>query len=212
MYYVRQTRSKPQLLPEFESGSSGRHAYRDRHFKREAIKVLPGEYCVSNRDVLLVTTLGSCVAACIRDPLAGVGGLNHFLLPDGGSDPASDTARYGSYAMEMLINELIKRGASRSRLEAKAFGGANVNRSLNVSMVGLRNAAFVKHYLADEGIALLAADLGLTHPRKVYYWPQSGRVMVQSLPIEEQTELQSAERLYIDRLGVTPVAGDVELF
>ena len=107
--------------------------------------MLPGEYIVTDRDVMLVTVLGSCVSACIRDPLAQVGGMNHFMLPDlenGGV--ANESARYGSYAMEMLINELLKRGAARNRLECKVFGGGAVLAGFTVSNVGKRNGQFVQ--------------------------------------------------------------------
>jgi len=144
------------------------------HFDREiggvAAKVLPGEYLVTGNDVALVTLLGSCVAACLRDPVAGVGGINHFMLPEGGAGAASDSARYGGYAMEMLTNELLKRGARRERLEAKVFGGGNVLRGFTAGIagtVGERNARFVKDYLAREGIPIVAEDLLDVCPRKL---------------------------------------------
>lgn len=212
MYQVRAARASEQLLRAAESGTARESPMMDRHFRCPAIKVLPGEYCVSSRDILLVTTLGSCVAACLRDPLAGIGGINHFLLPEGAADPASATARYGGYAMEMLINELIKRGATRARLEAKLFGAASVNPQLAAASVGQRNAAFARDYLANEGIALLADDLLGHDPRKVHYWPQSGRVMVQSLPFVDRVGLRKAEDHYQQHLAAEPVAGAVELF
>ena len=101
--------------------------YFDRYFNVEAAKILPGEYFVTGRDMVLVTVLGSCVAACIRDRISGIGGMNHFMLPDSGGDRSNPlvgaSMRYGSYAMEILINQLIKLGASRASLEAKVFGG-----------------------------------------------------------------------------------------
>lgn len=186
-------------------------AYYDSRFEAHAIKVLPGEYVVTADDVMLVTLLGSCVSACIRDPLAQVGGMNHFMLPDtergdGGS------ARYGAYAMEVLINELLKRGAARSRLEAKVFGGGAVLASLSSSNVGERNAAFVLRYLADEGIPVLAQDLGDTCPRRVHYFPRSGKVLVRRLPTAQQGEVVASETLYQSRLLEAPAAGEVELF
>lgn len=212
MYRLREAREPVRRLPVHESGTAAGTPVIDRNFRCTAIKILPGEYCVTSRDILLVTTLGSCVAACLRDPLAGVGGMNHFLLPEGGSDPASETARYGGYAMEMLINELIKRGAARSRLEAKLFGAASVNPHLAGASVGQRNAAFARDYLRQEGIRLLAHDLLGSHPRKVHYWPLGGRVMVQSLPLGEERQLEQAEETYRRRLVQEPVSGGVELF
>ena len=107
------------------------NVYFDRSFKLETAKLLPGEYYVTDRNMMLVTVLGSCVAACVRDPRHGIGGMNHFMLPDvagDGDSPVSNSARYGTYAMEILINQLIKLGARREALEAKVFGGGNVLR------------------------------------------------------------------------------------
>ncbi len=213
MYQLRPARARPAALSPPESGTASNDAFRDRHFRCLAIKVLPGEYCVTSRDIVLVTTLGSCVAACLRDPLGGVGGMNHFLLPEGGqADPASETARYGAYAMELLINDLISRGASRARLQAKLFGGANVNRALQRNSVGRRNAEFVEGYLQREGIPVLARDFGGTHARRVYFWQHSGRVMVQGLPFDDEPVVRTAEGFYIDKLHSEGVGGEVELF
>ena len=122
--------------------------YHDRNFGLDAAKILPGEYFVSENGMLLVTVLGSFVAACIRDTDAGIGGMNHFMLPDeGGRDILGSSARYGTYAMEVLINHLLKLGARRNRLEAKVFGGGAVLTSLSSSNVGARNAEFVLDYL-----------------------------------------------------------------
>jgi len=185
-------------------------SYYDNRFDAHAIKVLPGEYVVSGEDLMLVTLLGSCVSACVRDPLAGVGGMNHFMLPDSESGEGG-SARYGAYAMEILVNELLKRGAARSRLEAKVFGGGAVLASLSSSNVGERNAAFVLRYLADEGVPVLAQDLGDICPRRVHYFPRSGRVMLRRLPAA-RAEVVSSESLYQSRLRQTPATGDVELF
>ena len=109
----------------------------DAHFKNEAVKILPGEYFVYAEDILIMTTLGSCIAACLWDRDAKVGGMNHFMLPQGEGDAGS--GRYGSYAMELLINELLKRGAARHSLEAKVFGGGQVISGMNTMNVGERN-------------------------------------------------------------------------
>jgi chemotaxis protein CheD len=185
--------------------------YYDSQFKAQAIKVLPGEYVVTAEEVMLVTLLGSCVSACIRDPLARVGGMNHFMLPDSECGEG-ESARYGAYAMEMLINDLLKRGAARSRLEAKVFGGGAVLASLSSSNVGERNAEFVLRYLDAEGVPVLAQDLGETCPRRVHYFPGSGRVMLRRLPPASRAEVLQGETLYHNRLRHTPVAGEVELF
>ena len=187
--------------------------YFDRHFEVDASKILPGEYFVTSKDMLLVTVLGSCVAACIRDTESGIGGMNHFMLPDeGGRDVVSSSARYGTYAMEVLINHLLKNGARRNRLEAKVFGGGAVLESLSSSNVGARNAEFVLDYLKTEKIPVVAKDLLDSYPRKVYFFPQSGRVLVKKLHRVHNDTLFSRERTYKDRLQSANVAGDVELF
>lgn len=187
--------------------------YYDRSFQTEAAKILPGEYCVSDQGMLLVTVLGSCVAACVRDVDSGIGGMNHFMLPDdGGRDKVGTSARYGTYAMEVLINHLFKMGARRNRLEAKVFGGGAVLASLSSSNVGARNAEFVLDYLKTEKIPIVAKDLLDSYPRKVYYFPQTGRVLVKKLHRVHNETLFSRERDYKDRLAGAKVEGDVELF
>lgn len=187
--------------------------YYDRHFAKDAAKILPGEYFVSRNGVLLVTVLGSCIAACIRDPVIGVGGMNHFMLPDDGTKGGVTTsARYGTYAMEILINHLLKLGAKKERLEAKVFGGGAVLASLASSNVGLRNAEFALEYLQTEGITILAKDLLESCPRKVYYFSDSGRVLVKRLNRVHNDTLYTREQTYKASLAKEPVGGDVELF
>lgn len=187
--------------------------YFDRKFGLEAAKILPGEYFVSNHDLLLVTVLGSCVAACVRDPDSGIGGMNHFMLPDdGGRDAVGMSARYGTYAMEVLINHLLKLGARRNRLEAKVFGGGAVMASLASSNVGARNAEFVLNFLKTEKIPVVAKDLLDSYPRKVYYFPFSGRVLVKKLHRVHNNTLFSREIDYKARLSGSSMGGDVELF
>ncbi len=189
--------------------------YYDRSFDTQAAKVLPGEYYVTGKDMLIVTVLGSCVAACIRDTQSGIGGLNHFMLPDGGTDennPASTSARYGSYAMEILINHITKLGARRANLEAKVFGGGNVLPGLTVANVGERNAEFVLRFLHTEKIRIVAQDLVDVFPRKVYYFPASGKVMVKKLRDIHNSTIFEREQVYGSRLKGSRVGGDVELF
>lgn len=187
--------------------------YFDRKFGLEAAKILPGEYFVSNKDVLLVTVLGSCVAACIRDAESGIGGMNHFMLPDdGGRSPLAMSTRYGTYAMEVLINHLLKLGACRNRLEAKVFGGGAVMASLASSNVGAKNAEFVLDFLKMEKIPVIAKDLLDSYPRKVYYFPYSGRVLVKKLHRVHNETLFSRENDYKVRLSGSTIEGDVELF
>ena len=187
--------------------------YFDPIFGTEAVKVLPGEYFVTTTDMLLVTVLGSCVSACIRDREAGIGGMNHFMLADcGDHSPYSASARYGTYAMEVLINHLLKLGARRGSLEAKVFGGGRVMASLPSSSVGERNSSFVLDFLHTEGIFVAAQDLLDVYPRKVYFFPATGRVLVKTLMRLHNDTVQRREREYAARLTETPVSGDIELF
>jgi chemotaxis protein CheD len=187
--------------------------YFDRKFESEAVKVLPGEYFVTATNVLMVTVLGSCVSACIRDREKGIGGMNHFMLADSGETSAlSASARYGTYAMEILINHLLKMGARKSRLEAKVFGGGHVMATLSSSQVGERNARFVKAFLETESIPLAAEDLLDVYPRKVYFFPNTGRVLVKKLVRMHNDTLIRREKEYAARLTEVPVAGEIELF
>lgn len=188
--------------------------YYDRTFDRDAAKILPGEYYYTGKDMLIVTVLGSCVSACIRDRVSGVGGMNHFMLPDGGDldSPVSASARYGTYAMEILINDLLKAGARRENLEAKVFGGGAVLRGFSAINVGERNAQFVRNFLKVEGIRVVAEDLNDIHPRKVYYFPRNGKVLVKKLKQLNNNTLVNREQDYASRLQSTAVGGDVELF
>lgn len=187
--------------------------YFDRVLNSDAVKVLPGEYFVTGGQEVLVTVLGSCVSACIRDSTTGVGGMNHFMLPDeGGRELLSSSARYGNYAMEVLINHLFKMGARRNRLEAKVFGGGAVLESLSSSKVGHRNAEFVLSYLKTEGIPVVSKDLLDSYPRKIYFFPHSGRVLVKKLHRVHNDTLFMRESDYQKRLKSSKVEGDVELF
>ncbi|MDV6342154.1 MULTISPECIES: chemoreceptor glutamine deamidase CheD [Nitrosomonas] len=189
--------------------------YFDKSFNNQAVKLLPGEYYVTDKDLLLVTVLGSCVAACIRDSYSGIGGMNHFMLPDGGGDagsPLNASARYGTYAMEILINQLLKLGARRGNLEAKVFGGGNVLDGLTVANVGQRNADFVLKFLQTEKIKVVAQDLVDIFPRKVYFFPKSSKVMVKKLRNIHNPTISEREKDYRQRLHKVDSGGDVELF
>ena len=187
--------------------------YFDRTFDCDAVKVLPGEYFVTTADILLVTVLGSCVTACIRDRDKGLGGMNHFMLPDASEGGMlSSSARYGAYAMEVLLNHLLKLGARRSSLEAKVFGGGQVLASLTQTQVGEKNAQFVLDYLRTERIPVVAQDLLDIYPRKVYFFPVNGRVMMKKLVRVKNDTLMEREREYQARLRRDNVQGDVELF
>lgn len=184
------------MTGDMESVAS--HHYFDREFGVQAVKLLPGEYYVTAKDMVLTTVLGSCVSACLRDTTAGIGGMNHFMLPDD-SDPSSrDPAaamRYGAYAMEMLLNELIKAGARRERLEAKVFGGGAVLANMTMLNIGERNADFVLRYLQLEQVRIAAQDLRGDLPRRINYFPASGRVTVRKLVKQNDVLLVQKEEL-----------------
>ncbi|MFC5479230.1 chemoreceptor glutamine deamidase CheD [Massilia suwonensis] len=191
------------------------NVYYDRTFDCDAAKILPGEYYYTGKNMLIVTVLGSCVSACIRDRITGLGGMNHFMLPDGGGDagsPVSASMRYGTFAMEVLINDLLKAGARRENLEAKVFGGGAVLRGFTAMNVGERNASFVMNFLKTERIPVLAEDLNDIHPRKVYFFPKTGKVLVKKLMQTQNDTLAKRELDYAKRLKVTPVGGEIDLF
>jgi len=170
--------------------------YHDSVFNTTAVKLLPNEFYVTEHNLMLTTLLGSCVAACLRDPVAGIGGMNHFMLPESGDafSPASASIRYGAYAMELLINELLKAGACRRRLEAKVFGGGAVLSVMQQTRIGQRNADFVLQYLDVEGIPIRARDLNGTHARRINYFPLTGQAMVRKLSPRQRGEALVARR------------------
>nr|WP_243748391.1 chemoreceptor glutamine deamidase CheD [Roseateles toxinivorans] len=180
----------------------------DAHFKNEAVKILPGEYFVDSEDILVMTTLGSCIAACIWDRNAKVGGMNHFMLPEG----AGDSGRYGSFAMELLINEMMKRGASRMTMEAKIFGGGAVIGGMNTINVGERNTAFVIDYLKTERIPIVSKDVLDIYPRKVCFLPHSGKAMVKRLAPANTDALVQQDRLAAQKVAPVVAGGSVDLF
>jgi len=207
---------EPEMLPAF----AHMQRFWDPQINSWNVKILPGEYYVTRGQEAISTVLGSCISACAHDPVKKVGGMNHFMLPEDAStgpnnwlDPSIGLAtRYGSYAMESLINDLLKLGATRERLEIKVFGGGRV--LSGVTDVGARNIAFVRSYLQLEGYRILAEDLGGTQPRKVIYFPTTGRVKMRRLRPVENRIISHHEQLYLASIGTTAAAagGDVELF
>jgi chemotaxis protein CheD len=181
----------------------------DAHFKNAAVKVLPGEYFVDNDDLLVMTTLGSCIAACLWDRHAQIGGMNHFMLPEG----HGDSGRYGSYAMELLINEMMKRGASKSRMEAKIFGGGAVIAGMNTINVGERNTNFVIDFLKLERIPIVSKDVMDVYPRKVCFLPKSGKAMVKRLaPTNTDALVQQDKAAAQQAQPVASTGGSIDLF
>jgi chemotaxis protein CheD len=166
------------------------------------INIVQGEYHVSDEEnVALTTLLGSCVAACISDPVARVGGMNHFLLP--GEDTASPlVARHGVHLMELLINGLLNKGAVRHRLEAKLFGGARTMSGLGD--YGASNAKFAQEFLRREGIPIVGGSLGGETGRRIQFWPANGRV--------RQKLVRASEEAPRMPTTLAPSGGELELF
>jgi chemotaxis protein CheD len=190
----------------------------DPRIQRWSAKILPGEYYVTRHAEAVSTVLGSCVSACVRDVQLGVGGMNHFMLPEDtsvGTDVWSPvdgglSGRYGAYAMESLINETLKLGAKRERLEIKLFGGGKILPTM--TDVGARNIAFVRAFVALENFKVAAEDLGGTAPRHLIYFPATGQVLVKKLRPVETRSVAEHDVEYRARLACAPVDSDVELF
>ena len=184
----------------------------DAFFQNEAVKILPGEYFVFDEDIIIMTTLGSCIATCLWDRNARVGGMNLFMLPDNGGG-ASDSGRYGSFAMELLINEMLKMGASRLTLEAKVFGGGAVIAGMSSINVGERNTKFVMDYLKTERIPVVSKDVLEVYPRKVCFFPQSGKAMVKRLAPSNPDAIVAQERIAAQKAAVPAASGgSIDLF
>jgi len=202
---------QPICLPDFEHINR----YWDKVHNTWTAKILPGEYYVSlNRGEAVATTLGSCVSACVRDKVFGIGGMNHFMLPikaeHGSNDWLDFATRYGSFAMEHLINDILKNGGIRKNLEVKLTGGGKI--MANMSDVGEKNIRFALEYVQAESLALLSEDLGDIYPRKVMYFPETGRLLVKKLRTMHNDTLVRREQEYQKELDVEPDTGDVELF
>ncbi|MGQ0709264.1 MAG: chemoreceptor glutamine deamidase CheD [Rhodoferax sp.] len=179
-----------QLKAQARKPGEASFFYADHHFQFDAVKVLPGEYFVSNEELVIMTVLGSCIAACIWDGKARTGGMNHFMLPEG----EDGSGRYGSYAMELLINEMLKLGARRETMQAKVFGGGQVMAGFTTMNVGERNTKFVLDYLATERIPVVSQDVLDIHPRKVCFFPVTGKAMVKRLAHSHPETLVVEER------------------
>jgi chemotaxis protein CheD len=203
-----------EALPQF----SHIQRYWDSEHECFAARLLPGEYYVTRHAENIATVLGSCVSACIRDARLGYGGMNHFMLPLDGSQgqsvwgaAASAATRYGNVAMERLINDILKMGGRRENLEIKLVGGGRVLAEMTTD-IGARNIEFVRRYVADEGFKVLGEDLGDVFPRRVVYFPQTGRIRVRKLSTSRDDSLAQRERQYLHQLDTKPVENEVELF
>lgn len=182
----------------------------DHHFQHNAVKVLPGEYFVAHENMIIMTVLGSCIAACLWDSRAHLGGMNHFMLPEGSS--AELSGRYGSYAMELLINEMQKHGARRETMQAKIFGGAQVMHTFTTMNVGERNTEFVINYLRTERIPIVSDDVLDICPRKVVFFPVTGKAMVKRLAHARPDILAQDRRGNAVTVAQTTAGGSVDLF
>ena len=171
------------------------------------IHVIQGEqYVTDDPEVMLTTVLGSCVAACLRDPEAGIGGMNHFLLPDSDSSVGGTAVRFGAHAMELLINDILRRGGRRHRLQAKLFGGGRMFDGL--SDVGEANAAFAERFLRDEGVPVLGGSLRGPQARRVQFWPVSGRALQRF--VHDPSQIRNLREVPVRRPPADE--GAVELF
>ena len=183
--------------------------YHDAYFKTAAVKLMAGEYFVHDDDIVVMTTLGSCIATCLWDRETRVGGMNHFMLP--GGDASS--GRYGSYAMELLINEMMKRGARRATLEAKVFGGGQVIEGMDTMNIGERNTAFAVDYLKTERIPIVSRDVQGVYARKVCFLPATGKAMVKRLVPHNRDALAARDSAEAQRAArASTDSGSVDLF
>lgn len=180
-------------------------------------KILPGEFYVSTQGEMISTVLGSCVSACIRDPIMGVGGMNHFMLPASKDELAaliksSDAARYGNFAMEQMINSILKAGGKKNNLEVKLFGGGKVLAGMSTLDIGSKNITFVRAYVALEDLKVISSDLGDVYPRKVLYFPDTGNVKMKKLKSVHNRTIAEREDTYKQQINQEPATGDIELF
>jgi chemotaxis protein CheD len=202
----------PLVLPGFENIKRAWHT----SFEVVAARLLPGEYFVTIHDEAIYTTLGSCISACIRDKVTGIGGMNHFMLPISSANNSwqaadnSASARFGNVAMEHLINNILKNGGKRQNLEVKLFGGGRI--IANMTDVGVRNIAFAHDYLQTEGLKIVSEDVGENFPRMVVYFPATGKVRVKRLRSLHNNTIVEMETNYLSAIEEKPVSGDIELF
>jgi chemotaxis protein CheD len=201
------------VLPGFEAIAR----FYNRELNMDMVKILPGEFYVTKTNEIIATVLGSCVSVCIRDRKNGVGGMNHFMLPDGNKNDENwkynkitRAARYGTDAMEHLVNEIMKHGGKRNNLEFKLCGGGRIMASMND--IGKKNIDFIKRYMEMEGYAADSEDLGSIHPRKVRYFPKTGKLQVMKLRSLHNDTIVKREVDFQKELKIAPDAGEIELF
>lgn len=195
------------------SGSTRFEPYWDGKWNNWLVNLKQGDYLVSDEPILMTTVLGSCVSACVFDPVAKIGGMNHFLLPDAGnSDLGSGSFRYGVHAMEILVNTLVKKGASHQRLQVKVCGAADVVSGIT-NKVGACNEIFIRRYIRTENLTLAAQDLGGLSPRRVVFNPQDGRLRIKKLHKPLTPDTVTAEQRRAQSLRqASESSADIELF
>jgi len=209
---------KPSDMPSALPGFEEINRYWDTSHGYYSAKILPGQYYVSKNDELIATVLGSCISVCVTDKVAGIGGMNHFMLPiysrdqadSWGSTVISAETRYGNFAMEHMINDVIKHGGVKSRLELKVIGGGRVMDQM--TDIGLRNISFVYDYIANERLLLVKEDVGDRYPRKVLFHVKTGKVKVRKLKKVNNSTLLERDSEYLSKLNTQTVGGSVDLF
>ncbi|MEW5007820.1 MAG: chemoreceptor glutamine deamidase CheD [Cycloclasticus sp.] len=209
---------KPEDMPSALPGFEEINRYWDTSHGYYSAKILPGQYYVSNNDELIATVLGSCISVCVTDKVAGIGGMNHFMLPiysreqadSWGSTLISAETRYGNFAMEHMINDVIKHGGVKNRLELKVIGGGRVMDQM--TDIGLRNISFVYDYIANERLQLVKEDVGDRYPRKVLFHVKTGKVKVRKLKKVNNSTLLQRDSEYLNKLNTQTVGGSVDLF
>ncbi|MBI3351475.1 MAG: chemoreceptor glutamine deamidase CheD [Nitrospirae bacterium] len=189
--------------------------FQDERFDQEVAIIMPGEYFVSRNSIIVYTVLGSCVSVCIRDTVTHIGGMNHFMLPvpkiSREEDSWGESGRYGIYAMELLINDILKRGGRKERFEVKVFGGGKIYTGEND--IGASNADWILKYLHKEGLSPVQTDMGDVFPRKIYYFSDSGRVLMKKIVRIKNDTIMRREHEYKENLQKTiQTEGDVTLF
>ena len=171
----------------------------DSHFQKDIVTIHPGEYYTSKEDIYIATVLGSCISVALYDIRLGFGGMNHFMLPKSNRDAplsSDDEGRFGNYAMELLINDMINNGSAKKNLRAKVFGGGNVldAGSSQLNMTGINNINFALNYLKAEGIPIIVNDTGGIFPRKIYFNPLTAKVYLKRIQKSRQSVEQIKQR------------------
>lgn len=173
-------------------------------FQAEVIIIHPGEYYATEEDTIISTILGSCVAVALHDPTLRIGGLNHFMLPgsiDSKRGFNQESAKYGLFAMEILVNELLKRGANKRNLTAKVFGGGHVLHASTAGNVPRSNVEFAIEFLQTEGIPIKASDVGGTQARKLFFYPTTAKVLLKRIVSSTAVhEVEEEETEYLKRI------------